>query len=146
MPDGRWYSLADGEYCLRLVGKRIREVEAKLKTGLGDIYARTNTGVYLDADGSIVLIPQEAKWRDSELIEVLRQAIIGGGRCIVDGDEKTVSDYRANQIIDHYIDGFPRKKLWEMAAAVLNDTFEGYEEPKKAEPPKAEALNESEGT
>ena len=139
-----WLAFADGQYLFHLKNKRIAEVEAKCKAGLGDIYARTMTGVYLDTEGQWTVIPQEAKWFNSELVEVVRQGIIGGGKGIVDGTDVIVTEWRANELINHYLDEQPRIELWRIAVPILHATFEGYEEPKKEEPPMEGASSQHE--
>lgn len=140
MPNFIWLEFADGSYLAHLKNKRIDEVEVKCGAGLGDIYARTQTGVYMDSDGELTIQPYEAKWKNSELVEVVRQGFIGGGRAIVDGAEKKIETFHVNHLLSSYLDERPRVELWKLAAAILHATMEGYKAPGEAEgvetPPK----------
>ena len=136
MANSIWLNFADGEYLFHLKSKRISEVEEACKAGLGEIFARTYKGVldYTDDDGLPAVYAYEAGWKTNELATVFKQAMIGGGKCVVDGEEKDVGEYRANQLIQNYLENEPLEKLWQLAAAILGATFKGYETPKKAEP------------
>lgn len=146
MANSIWLEFADGQYFFHLKNKRIDEVETKCQAGLGDIYARTLTGCYQDTDGEWVVMPTEARWKNAELVEVVRQGLIGGGKCVVDGDEKVVPDFRVNALIASYLEDRPRIELWKIAASVLHATMEGYEPPKKEEPVAPAGLDQSEHT
>lgn len=133
-----WLSFADGSYLFHLKNKRIDEVETKCGAGLGDIYRRTINGTvsYVDdvtGETKSHCDPREAQWKTSELVEVWRQGLIGGARCVVDGEERDVSTFRVNQLIQNYLEDQPLVELWKLVVAGLFATMEGYE------PPKAEA-------
>jgi len=122
-----WLEFGDGTYLFHLKNKRIDEVESKTGASLGDIYARSLSGVYRDTDGIWVVNPIEARWKNSELVEVVRQGFIGGGKAKVDDVDKDVKDFEVNRLIQSYLDERPRVELWKLAASGLHATMEGYE-------------------
>jgi hypothetical protein len=126
----------DGIYTFRLGLAQIRELESKCDAGIGAIYARTLRGRYGLGDSEIMAT--EGDYRFSELIEVLRQGLIGGKHGYVDGVDILVSAPRAVELIQNYVlDGQDRmvmRQTWALAAAVLSALIEGYTPPKKAEP------------
>lgn len=139
---------ADGEYRFALPLLQIQEVQTKCGSGIGEIYARVLKGRL--ADDPTVSHPVYGAYHLSDLLETIRQGLIGGNHCLVDGQEKTVGPLRANQLVERYIGGndgpllLPLKALWDMAAAILFATIEGYapaqvdqgddEDKKKADP------------
>jgi hypothetical protein len=134
-----WIDLkfADGEYSFKLGIGQIAEIERKCGSGIGAIYARTLLGRYGMGDGDIM--PTQAEYRFSELVEVIRQALIGGGQGLVDGQDVKVSSVRANDLIESYVLGLTDKRMamrqtWALAASILAALIEGYSPPKKDEP------------
>jgi hypothetical protein len=141
---------ADGEYRFALPLLQIQEVQTKCGAGIGEIYARVLQGRM--ANDPTVAHPAYAAFHVVDLLETIRQGLIGGGQCIVDGEEQTVGPLRANQLIERYIGApnkallMPLKDLWDMTAAILFATIEGYApaqeaaggDKKKADPPTAE--------
>lgn len=133
-----WVDLkfADGEYTFRLGIAQIAEIERKCDAGIGAIYARTLAGRYgLGADE---ILPTDGAYRFGELIEVIRQALIGGGGGVVDGQGVQVNGIRAGELVDRYLlqpkfDRMPLKEIWALAAAILASLIEGYTPPKKDE-------------
>lgn len=133
-----WVDLpfADGEYRFSFGLGQISELEKKCDAGLGKIYARTLAGRYgLDIDS---ILPLEADYRFAELIEVIRQGLIGGNHGIVDG---AIVPVRANDLVSAYLfnpsdQRLPVKETWALAASILSALVEGYVPPavkKKAE-------------
>jgi len=141
VPNHVWLEFGDGQWLFHLKNKRIDAVETATGTAFGDIYARSLSGMYRDIDGDWVCMPTEAKWKNSELVEVIRQGFIGGARKIVDGEESEVKDFHVNHAIQSYLDERPRVELWKLAAAGLHATMEGYEpgEAEGVEAPPSEA-------
>ena len=127
MANNIWLEFGDGQYLAHLKNKRIDEVETKCGADLGDIYARTMTGVYRDADGEWLIMPTEARWKNAELVEIVREAFIGGGKAIIDGETKVIESYQVNRILQSYLEDRPRVELWKLAAAILHVTMEGRE-------------------
>jgi hypothetical protein len=135
----------DGIYTFRLGLAQIRELESKCDTGIGAINARTLRGRYGLEEGEI--IPQDAEYRFSELVEVLRQGLIGGKHGYVDGADVLISAPRVTELITNYVlDGPDRmvlRQTWALAAAVLSALIEGYTPPKKTEPGESPATQQS---
>jgi len=122
---------ADGEYRCALPILQIEEVQTACGgSGIGEIYARVLQGRM--ASDTTVAHPGFAAYRLSDLVETIRHGLIGGNLCIVAGVEKPVGPLRANQLVDRYIGEpgkpllLPLKDLWDMAAAILFATIEGY--------------------
>lgn len=126
-----WVTLpfADGEYQCFLGPAQISEIEKKCDAGIGRIYGRTLAGRYGLAEDEA--LPENADYRFSELVEVVRQALIGGAQGNVDGVAVKVDDVRANSLIRNYILSGPDRqtlrKTWAFAAHILSALIEGYD-------------------
>jgi hypothetical protein len=134
-----WVDLkfADGEYVFKLGVGQIAEIEQKCGSGIGAIYARTIKGRYGYKDGEVY--PDLAEYRFPELVEVIRQGLIGGNSGLVDGQSVTVSPVRASDLIERYVTSatdlrMAMTQVWSLAYAVLSALIEGYTPPKKGEP------------
>jgi hypothetical protein len=126
---------ADGVYRFQFGLGQISELEKKCDAGLGRIFARTLAGRYgfTPADA----LPLEAEYRFTELVEIIRQGLIGGNHAEIDGQPKTVSSVRANDLIANYVlnpgpDRWPVSAVWNLAASVLHALIEGYTPPGEA--------------
>jgi hypothetical protein len=133
MPNSIWLEFADGQYLAHLTNKRIDEIETKTGSNLGDIYSRTMSGIYRDTENELVIQPFEAKFSNREIVEVIRQGFIGGGKAVVDGVEKKIETFHVNHLINSYLEDQPRVEAWKIAAAILHSTMEGYESPGEVE-------------
>lgn len=135
-----WVALAfaDGEYDFRLGLAQINEIETKCGP-LGEVFARLLRGRYIIGGGEETGAPNEAAWKVSDLVEVIRQGLIGGGKARIDGEEVAITSHRVNELIRNYVLDRPLSESWTLAAAILSALIQGYEPPKKAEPPKAAA-------
>lgn len=134
-----WVDLkfADGEYRFALGLPQISEIEKKCDAGIGEIYARVLSGRY--GLGVEEILPIEARYKMSELVEVIRQMLIGGGEGVVDGQAVRVGSVRANELLNNYVLGMTDmrmavREVWALAAAGLSALIEGYTPPKKAGP------------
>lgn len=133
-----WVDIAcfDGVYTFKLGLAQISELEKKCDAGIGAIYARTLRGRYGLGDGDV--LPDQSDYRFSELVEIIRQGLIGGKHALIDGVDRVISSARANELIANYVlDGPERlvmRQTWAIAASVMSALIEGYEPPKKAEP------------
>lgn len=136
---------ADGVYTLALPLPRIFEIERKCASGLGEIKARLLAGTldageeFGDSPERWVLADLESKWRAVEVVEIIRQALIGGNRAVIDGKPTGVSDWMANKLIDGYVNNRPLELNVKIAISILHATIVGFEPPKKAEPVKRPA-------
>lgn len=132
-----WVDLkfADGEYRFQFGLSQISELEKKCEAGLGRIYARTLAGRYGTGKGES--LPLEADYRFSDLVEIIRQGLIGGNHAVVDGVPKTVSSVRANDLIASYVlspgpERMSVSAIWDLAASALYPLIEGYTPPGEA--------------
>lgn len=125
---------ADGEYDFRLPIGQIAELQTKCgDVGVGKIYARLMAGRYTDREGAIVLNPLHAEFRYEDIAEVIRLALIGGARGMVDGKAVEVTPTKALQLVRDYVHSRPLLENWKVASAVLSAFLIGYTDPDKAE-------------
>jgi hypothetical protein len=128
-------AFADGEYRFALGLSQIAELEKKCDAGIGRIFARTLAGRY--GMGENEVLPDQGDYRFGELVEIVRQGLIGGGSGRVDGTDVKVSSHRANELLQRYVlstdTRMAVRSTWALAASILHATIEGYEPP-KAEP------------
>lgn len=127
---------ADGTYLFDLKLPQLAELQEKCASGVLAIYGRLLRGRYVLGDATIGA-PAEGEARVEDMFETIRLALIGGGRGLVDGKEVTVSALTAKTLVERYCHAAPLRESWTLAAAILGARFEGYEPPKKAEPPEA---------
>lgn len=100
---------ADGEYLFRLSIKRICEIEEKA--------------------GPIDLVKHRlihGGWGIHDVVETIRQGLIGGGKGEVDGRAVEVGALRANSLIENYIDGHALAEHHITAKAIIAALFVGY--------------------
>ena len=115
---------ADGEYLFRLPIKRIVEIEAKAGPIDGVKHRLLHGGFSIH-----------------DVVETIRQGLIGGGKGIVDGVDVAVSDLKANSLIQGYVDDKPLAESHILARAIVTALYIGYEHPedqKKSEDDKTE--------
>lgn len=126
---------ADGKYLFRLGLAQIAEIEAKCDAGIGRVYARTRAGRYgFKPDEAL---PDNGEYRWPELVEVIRQGLIGGASGMVDGANVLVHTPRANDLVDRYLlqatdQRMAMTHVWALAYAVLHALIEGYTPPGEA--------------
>lgn len=128
---------ADGLYTFALPLARIDELQRKTGIGIGALFARVLKGCIRVGD-DVVMAPHVAEFHAMDLIETIRQGLIGGNHGVVDGQEITVSPALANRLIESYVATRPLSDSWSLAASVLGAVIVGYEPPenkKKAQPP-----------
>lgn len=124
-------AFADGTYRFALGLEQIREIQTKTGAGIGAVYARVIQGrVAGDID---VGHPAYAAYTLDDLIETVRQGLIGGGQGMVDGAEVKVGGLRANELVERYLLPLPLQEQWNLAAAILYAKVEGYQ-PEDAPP------------
>lgn len=102
-------AFADGEYLFRLPIKRIVEIEVKAGFIDGVKHRLINGGFGIQ-----------------DVVEVIRQGLIGGGKGMVSGVEVPVSDLRANSLIDNYVDDKPLAENHITARAIIAALYVGY--------------------
>lgn len=120
---------ADGTYRFALLLDNIRELQMKTGIGIGGLYARVLQGRV--PEDVAVGHPAYAAYRIEDLIETVRQGLIGGAMGWVDGQEIKVGPLRANELVERYLLPMPLMEQWNLAAAVLHAKIDGYEPPVK---------------
>jgi len=126
---------ADGVYTFKLGLAQINEIETKCGSGLGAIFARLLRGRYGVVGQETFGAAAEADWKICDLIEPIRQGLIGGNKAVVDGIEVKLTGARINELVANYVLA-PGKldEAWTLSVAILTACIQGYEPPKKAEP------------
>ena len=113
---------ADGAYAFRLPIRRIVEIEEKA--------------------GPIDLVKHRLMhggWGIHDVVETIRQGLIGGGKGEVNGVPVEVTALRANSLIENYVDGHAIAEHHITAKAIIAALYVGYapaQEAKKKAPVK----------
>lgn len=129
-------AFGDGEYLFALPLERIDELQRKTGTGIGAIFARVVKGANRLGD-DIVLAPGSAEFYALDLIETIRQGLIGGAKGVVDGKEIAVTPVLANRLVTNYVLSRPLSEAWELAVSILGAVIVGYEPEDKKKAPQA---------
>lgn len=130
---------ADGSYTFRLGLEGINEIQRKCReasgvpSGIGAVFARVLKGCVKMGD-DVVMAPGGADFYAQDIIEPLRQGLIGGGVGVVDGIEVKVTPALANKLIATYVLDRPLVDSWSLAASILGACVMGYDPPKKDAP------------
>lgn len=125
---------ADGTYTFALPLARINELQSKTGIGIGGLFSRVLKGVARVGD-EIVLAPSAADFYVADVIETVRQGLIGGGKGVVDEQEIAVSPAVADRLIKNYLLERPLLDAWTISASILGVCVVGYEPKKKDAPP-----------
>lgn len=129
---------ADGTYRFKLGLAQIAELQAKCGIGIGGLYARLLRGRYVIDTVSLGLTT-EAEFHLGDVVEPIRQGLIGGRRGEVDGAAVEVTSIVAARLVENYLCGkdgtlqVPLREAWNLAVAIVAALIEGYT-PKKAAP------------
>lgn len=128
-------AFADGVYTFKLGLPQISALQQKCGIGIGGLYARLLKGRYVVQDVSIGLTT-EAQFYLEDVVETIRQGLIGGRHGEVDGQPVEVTSIVANRLVENYVvpPAAPLKESWNVAVAVMTALVEGYDPPKKDEP------------
>lgn len=119
---------ADGEYKFALPLAQIDELQRKCGAGIGAIFGRTIKGAHRSGD-DIILAPGQAEFYAADIIETIRQGLIGGKQGTVDGQDVVVTPPIANRLITNYVLNQPLSHAWELAVAILGAVIVGYTPP-----------------
>jgi hypothetical protein len=127
-------AFADGEYLFRLGLKQINEIQNTCGAGIGTIFARLSKGRFFkqtSAGEVAVADDMVGDYWIEDIVTVIRQALIGGGKGWVDGEEVKVDAARVNQLIENYVlaDDKPIGDAWTLAHAILFGRIRGYQPP-----------------
>lgn len=134
---------ADGTYTFRLGLAQINELQTKCGVGIGGLYARLLRGRYVIDTVSLGLTT-EAEFHLADVVEPIRQGLIGGKRGEADGQAVEVTSITAARLVENYLcarDGtllVPLREAWNLAVAIVAALIEGYS-PKRAGPAEAPA-------
>ena len=126
MDTGLTLDFADGKYNFRLLIPQVLELERKTGKSVFVIYEEIYQGLG-NIDGKPTFIGG-GKAHLTDLLEVIRLGLIGGGDGIVLGETVAVSPIKAQQIVADYC--FPNRPLAEclpVAWAILNAAIEGIQ-------------------
>lgn len=139
-----WVELdfADGTYRFRLGLAQINEIESKCGAGIGEVFARVIQGSY-DSGEQDLALPQKAAFFAKDLVEVIRQGLIGGDGGVVDGADVAMSSSVVKRLLDNYVSERPLMELWNVARSILWACMVGFEPPKKDEPASKRAVTET---
>lgn len=119
---------ADGAYWFALPLAQIDELQRKCGAGIGTIFSRVMRGASRIGD-DIILAPGSSDFYALDLIETIRQGLIGGGLGTVNGQEVRVSPPLADRLITNYVLTQPMVRSWEQAISILAAVIVGYERP-----------------
>jgi tetrahydromethanopterin S-methyltransferase subunit F len=121
---------ADGEYTFALPLARINELQRKCNAGIGEIFARLLKGC-VEIKGQVSVAPTMAAFYVEDVVETIRQGLIGGGKGLVNGEEVKVTDGLAHKLIESYVLTKPLVDSWSIAVSILTACIVGYDPPKK---------------
>lgn len=121
---------ADGLYTFALPAPRLAELQTKTGIGIGGLFARVLKGC-ARIGNEVVLVPDQAEFYAVDLIETIRQGLIGGGKGIVSGEEVKVTPALADRLIQNYVADRPLSDSWSLSASILGACVVGYDPPKK---------------
>lgn len=124
---------ADGEYTFALPLAQISELQRKTGVGIGGLLQRVMKGCAV-VEGEIFGNPMLAEFYAVDLVETIRQGLIGGNHGVVNGEEIKVPPLLANKLLEAYVLAQPLSESWNVAAAVLGAVVIGYDPPKKDQP------------
>lgn len=132
-------NFANGEYTFALPAPRIDELQRKTGAGVGALFARLLRGVVRDPiTQGLFFDARQADFYWADIVETIRQGLIGGGRGVVDEVEVKVTPVTAEQLVKNYVLDRPLVESWEHAVSIIGACVNGYEPPKKNVPaPKA---------
>lgn len=123
-------SFADGVYTFKLTLNGIKEIQDKTGGGIGAVWQRLAAS-RLNFIGEDIGVPNEAKFHIQDIIEPIRQGLIGGKSGLVDGEEVAVNAHKANQLIERYVENEPLQAGWALAYAIVGGLIEGYSPPEE---------------
>lgn len=121
-------AFADGEYRFRLGLAQIAAIEDKCGP-IGEAFARLMKGRYL-VNGQPLGSTAEAGFKLADVLETVRQGLIGGGSGLVHGQTVNVDPVRASSLVEFYVASRPLMEGWSLAVAIMTALMEGFTPPK----------------
>jgi hypothetical protein len=138
-----WLDFADGEYRFYLGLEQIDELQRKCGVGIGGLLARLSKGRTFDPINlRFTLDPFLSDFYAIDIIETLRQGLIGGGKGKVNEIEIEIKASLADKLIKNYVLTKPLGEHWNEALSVLGACIMGYDPPK--DEPAGERATETE--
>lgn len=128
---------ADGRYLFDLKLPQLAELQDK-RGPFFEVYRRVCGGCYFEGGRLIINLDENAAHTD-DLFEVIRLALIGGGKGFVAGRDVEVSPLLARNLVERYCYDAPTIGNLQLAATIMVGRAKGFEPPKKAVPPVAAA-------
>lgn len=131
---------ADGEYTFALPIPRLEELQRKTGIGIGGLFSRLLKGVEQVNVGGIPELGvmsydlSKAEFYALDVVETIRQGLIGGASGVVNGSEVTVTPAIADTLLKSYVLECPLYQGWSVAVAILAGCIMGYDPPKKDQP------------
>ena len=123
----------DGSYTFKFTLQGLKEIQEKSTApsgdnGIGSVWRRlvSSRGERFGLD---LGLPDDSRFRIEEIIEVIRQGLIGGGSGVVDGEEIKVTPAIANRLVETYVLNAPLEEGWKVAAAAMGACVQGWVSP-----------------
>lgn len=124
--EGMQLAFGDGAYNFKLTVYGLKEIQEKCGAGIGAVWSRLAAS-RLNFIGEDVGVPTEAKFKIEDILEPIRQGLIGGGSGEVDGVTVKVTPVMANRLIEQYVVNRPLQEGWALAYAIMGGLIEGYD-------------------
>ena len=118
----------DGQYLFKMTVHGLKEVQEKCGAGIGAVWSRLAAS-RLNHIGVDAGHPEDARFRIEDIIEPIRQGLIGGGQGEVDGVPVKVTPMTANRLVDLYVINRPLQEGWAIAYAIMGRLVEGAPSP-----------------
>jgi len=122
---------ADGDYMFALPLPQILELERIRGAGILEIYGRLMEGWFVSGEGVEFGVPHAGKAYVLDIFELIRLALIGGAKGMVNGQEVAVSAIRARELVEAYCHPAPIVESWKIAKAAAFALVEGYDKAEK---------------
>lgn len=132
-----WIDLpfAGGVFTFKLGLEQVAQLEKACDAGLGAIHARTGKGRY--GYGVDEVLPEDATYRFSELVEIIKQALIGGDHGIVN-EKRVHARHTAMDLIRAHVTNASTGRMrvmetWALAFQIIDALVIGHVPPGEAD-------------
>lgn len=132
---------ADGEYTFALPAVQLAELQEK--RGWKVSWPDGSTGIRPKPFGLIWREHATGDYDPGDSREIVRLALIGGGKGRVNKAKKEVDSIEALDLVEVYFDPWPTEKQWQFATAIISAVCQGFEPPKGEAPPAPEEDGDS---